>query len=183
MDEFLKSVRRKLGALTLAMACLLSADWFRSYSMNDTISIPISHTKYFQVASSNQHLIFGSVFVTPIDGDGKERLPLWMANEAQSTPDKDQQWRFVELDGGYSIRFQPSIGMGRWGELRRTLSNQFEIVYRYVGTVYWWFVLPLTLLSAWLLLSKPRIKQYRISQSRSLDRDRRQKRDNSICDN
>ena len=134
--------------------------WFRSYLINDTISIPISHSKYLQVASSNQHLIFGSVLVTTIDGEGRERLPFWMANPTEFTGVRRRQWRFATFGDRHLDKYfdkaRPNIGMGRDWKRMRTRSSEFTIDYRYVVTVYWWFVLPLTLLSAYLLLSKPR---------------------------
>ena len=160
MGEFFHGWRRKVGLMTLLMACLLSACWFRSYSINDTISIPISHTEYLQVASSNQHLIFGSVLLTTIDGEGRERLPMWMANPTKVTGIRHPQWRFATFGDRHLDKYldkaRPNIGMGRDWKRMQTRSSEFTIDYRYVGTMYWWFVAPLTLLSAWLLLSKPR---------------------------
>ena len=162
MGEFFLGWRRKIGMVTLLMACLLSACWFRSYSINDTISIPIRHTEYLQVASSNQHLIFGSVLMTTIDGEGTQRLPLWMANPTEFTGVRRRQWRFATFGDRHLDKYfdnaRPNLGMGRDWKRMRTPSSEFTIDYRYVGTVYWWFVIPLTLLSAWLLLSKPRSK-------------------------
>ena len=160
MMEVFRGWKRKVGFCTLLMACVFSACWFRSYSTNDTISLPVGGTTYLQVASSNQRLMFGFVLMTTIDGDGIERLPLWIANPTEFAGVGRQQWRIATFGDRHVDKFfdksLSNIGRGRMWLLIRNRSSQFSIDYKYVATLYWWFVLPLTLLSAWLLLSKPR---------------------------
>lgn len=154
---------RKFGLVNLALACALSACWFRSYSTNDTMTVPLSDTKYLQVASSNQQLIFGSVLVTPIQGDSAKRLPLWMANPTEFKGMKRKQWRIATFGDQHLDKYfdkaRPNIGRGMAWNRMQTGSSEFTIDYRFVATMYWWFVLPLALLSAWLLVARPRVKK------------------------
>lgn len=160
MFEYFRGWKRLAGLITLVLACVLSAVWFRSDSANDTISIPISHTEYLQFASSNQRLIFGFIRVTPINPEWRQRIPLWMTNPVEISGVRRKQWRFLKLGNHlldkYFDKDRPNVGMGRDWKRIQTGSGELTTDYQYISTMYWWFVIPLTMLSGWLLLSKRR---------------------------
>ena len=112
MREFFQGWRRKAGLATLAMACLLTVAWMRSFVIGDRL----------QVAS---HFLISA-------GGGVE----WQFDRTGDLID----WTSAPVDpDGIFFLFR----MG--SQIRRTI---------YLS--YWSLVLPLTLLSAWLLLIKPR---------------------------
>ena len=100
MSDYFKPLRRKVGLVTLAMACLLTAGWVRSYCGGDRIIAIV------------------------MEG--------------------------FESKNGYIQHIRIDLEGRGWKK---------PLVYRPDGTFcvpYWSICVPLTLLSAFLLLSKPR---------------------------
>ena len=115
MGEFLKGWRRKAGLVTLALACVLTAGWMRSYVVfDDQMSLDVPFGSPRIVWS-----IGGYVCSAP---DGPRATP-------------------IESDLPSILDMQIRVG-------RPTMAD--------VVIPYWSLVLPLTLLSAWLILGKPR---------------------------
>jgi hypothetical protein len=59
MREFFKGWRRKVGCVTLAMACVFMAGWVRSCIWGDTLMIPIGETWYEWLASGDECVVWG----------------------------------------------------------------------------------------------------------------------------
>ena len=138
MGDYLKPQRRKMGVLTLTMACVLTAGWVRSFSVVDQFAVPLQENGQFNFESNSGGLItIGCINKTierPILG--------WMPIPVHLCPAErfPVVWKFL----------LPGI---RYGDLQFTVA----VVGRIVSIRYWSIVIPLTLLSAWLLLSKPRV--------------------------
>lgn len=135
MGEFFKPRRRKLGVLTLVMACVSAAGWVRSLTMHDEIQI--SHHERHQS-------IFNSRAGT-ID---------WLTVEWHNTflPPGSFEWSSKRIDhrGPTVLWFKKVKGS--------MINNGKVLASTTTGTSfpYWSVTFPLTLLSAYLLLSKPR---------------------------
>ena len=117
MGESFKPWRRKFGLLTLVLACVFTAGWFRSHVYPVVKGVSRSDAETSYLASRNGWL-------------------LWVHFERGVPP----YTPFVEValpDG--------SLFTGR---------GAGPLAYRCLP--YWSIVIPLTLLSAYLLLSKPR---------------------------
>ena len=108
MGEFFNGWRRKVGLVTLVIACLLATGWVRSCRYYDLIWIQDQNASYF---------------VYSMDGT----VSVWWLSGR----------RFVSSFGWVSSEIT------NWEERGGHVS-------------YWSLVLPLTLLSAWLILIKPR---------------------------
>lgn len=128
MQKFFRGWKRKLGVVTLILACVFAAGWVRSLIVIDEMS--------FYIAGRDHG--FGSAL----------GLIAWRSidNHAQNP----------------SIRWITETIKGS-GHTAESLVTQFESSFylqkslhptQFIAT-YWSIVVPLTFLSAWLLLSKP----------------------------
>jgi len=142
MGDYFKPWRRKFGVVTLVMACVFAAGWVRSRQKFDFINLVCGGSCYrfasrFELISLIKDTNAGTsgwasgdfASVDWLDGDG--RFKLW------SNFDVEWQRDIGEIVIGAGTRKQASAG--------GIVSCSFP--YSYV-------VVPLTLLSAWLLLRK-----------------------------
>ena len=149
MREFFRGRKRKLGCLTLLMACIFVASWVRSLRIKDEVVI--------------QHEEPTHVFVTH---DGYFR---WTSYYGLSLPAFHWQSFPVGARGGVSKVFsqgEPVDGVNiEWKWQWRQFGFHFGKGLLFANSQ--WpvgvsaiphrsLVIPLSLLSAWLLLSKPR---------------------------
>ena len=144
MSEFFKPWRRKVGCVTLAMACVFMAGWVRSRTANDYVLIPTNSAGYFVGADSHglcwiqsQNLDFPDFWYV-VQGPGVS----FEFNAAYQRPlDHNAAATCSQWLGFQIIQINSNILGPRSRELKWVLP-------------YWSIVLPLTLLSAYLLLSK-----------------------------
>ncbi len=115
MGEFFKPWRRKIGVMTLVIACVFAAGWVRSVSTFEQIEWRTSQANTCLIASGGQSL--GWV----IYSDTESSRPLYSLH-----------------DQGINFRIPAGVEI--------TISKRAP---------YWSVVLPITLLSACLLLTKP----------------------------
>lgn len=141
MAEFFRGWKRKIGVLTLVMACAFMAGWVRSNLKRDFIEVDLSNVTY-RIGSTESN--FRLIRVTPAAGTGFS----WSASPIPAPPavlwanHYEMEWR----------RDWAGFQLGT-GVLNGTDANKLRVtVYSFP---YWSIVLPLTALSAWLLLSKP----------------------------
>ena len=152
MREFFRGWRRKAGLATLGMALLLMAAWMRSIVVTDVIVVPDVIAISTEPATCDQlmsHRGRVSLFRCPLAFTSFQKLRWETANHSmyfdwleylEKEPAEDFVWRWSF--GGFVL--------GEYGAGPDSFSFSFIVV------PYWSFVLPLTLLSAWLLLIKPR---------------------------
>jgi len=131
MGEFFKGWRRKMGVLTLVMACVFAAGWVRSQETADSIYIVVCHREYCFSSET------GQLGISEFDDepDYPWEYPLIRSSVARHDVDIPQQpffFKYVRDEGMYSPPFSG------------------------IRVSYSPIVLPLTLLSAYLLLVKPR---------------------------
>jgi hypothetical protein len=138
MWSFFRGWRRKAGVVTLVMALALLVGWVRSRVVLDSLSFAVRS----QVTESL------------VSGGG---LVAWQAKTNSSPP--SVTWNTAPVTDSFDGFNNPSM---RWswrgfgvGELVPEEEFDIErIVFRIVP--YWSLVLPLTILSAYLILWKPR---------------------------
>ena len=119
MGDFFKPWRRKIGVLTLVMACFVAAGWVRSFVVEDNFGDIISQNG---VIKKVEYRSTAGLIV--LDNNGNV---LSQTIDTSPTSWEEPVWRIP----------------------------------------YWWIVIPLTLLSAWLLLGKRRMaKQKTIVENR-----------------
>ncbi|WP_010582798.1 hypothetical protein [Schlesneria paludicola] len=143
MRELFRGWKRKLGVIALVLACVFTGAWVRNYSVRDSINLPTGNSSSIQFLSGYQCL---------------NVIAMWT-----SIPDKEMAsfrlYRHEEGDGvgihageimfaGDASPFRPKWFRFGIGERKTTLMT--------FSLPYWSIVLPLTALSAYLLISKPR---------------------------
>lgn len=151
MWAFFRGWRRKAGCVTLLPACLFFAMYIRSRVLLDEIAV---------VASKYQQECYGSVngvfywqsyestlavySLTPYFSYGK--LQFKKGEPFDPNNPGDVQWRSRWMGGGI-VEFPI-------GAVRTTNGNgTVAITLRYIS--YWYFIVPLTVLSTYFILWKP----------------------------
>ena len=109
MSEFFKPWRRKLGVVTLAVACVFAGGWVRSLGVSDRRSHRIGNTTYFIISShgfaSWCAVTSGSPSDIPLRWQTKsERKTKWLPSELWGTAKADWRCQALGFDfarGGY----------------------------------------------------------------------------------
>lgn len=156
MREFFKSWRRKAGCISLAMACVFMAGWFRSNKFVDTLTFCRNPGRTaYAIQSSRQGICWSKE---------QQKLPGSLMNHKLFTSSAFSNGTVHSLD----TRFESSKWRWRWwgfdfGENQYDQEKASQLGADYSPRVwivwiipYWSIVLPLTLLSACLLLGKSR---------------------------
>jgi hypothetical protein len=160
MKEIFDGWRRKVGVCTLLIACVLSGLWMRSRVLHDSFYTNGNESS-FQIVSVDRKLAFS--LVTP--RYASRPLINWETGRGH-----DSVIGFEYDEDGRPSAYDPtigdsSIGLGKKQIYYRMVFLGFQISDHrdYYGTrikacmiPYWSIVLPLTFLSAYLLLWKPR---------------------------
>ena len=139
MATYFTPLRRKFGVLTLVTACALMGGWIRSFITEDFIG----------VADNTVSSVHGEFLWTPeptgigiVQFSRKAELASDQDSNPDSNPYLKKRWKWRHLGFGVS---------------------QVESPNRYTETThhfpYWSTILPVTLLSGWLLLGKRRVKK------------------------
>ena len=154
MFDYFRGWKRKAGLVTLVMACAFAAGWVRSAFKSDTFCVPCGFNYYIQVTSSRRHLILATMTAADREGKSPRLVPFWMPQSYD--PDSWIVFQNVLENGAETSVFGSnevfSVVRHEFG------FNNWVVLYRMIGFPYWSIVIPLTLLSAWLLLGKPRDK-------------------------
>ena len=151
MREFFRGWKRKVGVATLVMTCGFAMLWIRSRSFTDEILFPMIRT---QGASEVAGMLDGlmstrNAFVwarLPVHHDQIDELghifPYWQTDE-----------RTTDFDGQEYKRQSGAFGFAVY------VADDRDQQAKYLLIPYWSIVIPLTLLSAYLLFSNPRVSQ------------------------
>ena len=139
MGEFFKGWRRKTGVVTLAIACMFMAAWVRSTISGDEVTYASGATSCRIIALVDGHLAwlsFDDIRPTLVP-----KFPYWSAESFQkfdkfyNGKSKTWNWRFC----GFAVGTAQNPGK----------TTIFVVSFCSI-------VIPLTLLSGYLLLAKPR---------------------------
>ena len=142
MGEFFRGWRQKAGVVTLILACVFMGGWVRALAIQDTLVIPIGNKLSVQFVSAYHRIILGK-HVT-ITGEPLRKRPLWTF-----IPAEKKRWQLkIELMT-CRVEFN-SFLYGNNGTVFNTGISSW-----YIESPYWIVVVPLTLVSLCLLLSKP----------------------------
>jgi hypothetical protein len=130
MQTFFHGWRRKAGVVTLVMACVVTGLWVRTLFFADQICFVMGDRKHY-INSGQSGLCWLSV----------DRSPVLEWHTVVPAEEFEQLHLNRPLAESLNEGFAKLIGWGRNPACRYLL--------------YWWLVLPLTLLSAYLILWKP----------------------------
>ena len=140
MHTFFHGWRRKAGVVTLVMACALMGGWIRSYASVDSIFVNTGNGQR-RLQSEGGYLIWSSGGFEPAGSSFGFESRLFTPIEFIEPNELWVDWRF--RCPGIRVGTMPS-GHAPNGFVRLSL------------VAYLMFVFPLTLLSAYLILWKPR---------------------------
>jgi hypothetical protein len=141
MGEFFRGWKRKVGCVTLAAACVFALGWIRSYERRDFLNLRLGNS-VIRIASLGAHFKF--IHVTPAADNqfGWDSYP----EQPGYDPTKDLEGYDLQWHAHF-LGFYCGCGILN-SSLRTTIFT----------TPYSSIVIPLSLLSAWCLLTKPRSK-------------------------
>ena len=144
MGDYFKPLRRKIGVVTLLLACVFMAGWVRSQTIKDEFTINRIEGVFHHLTSNCSRLAWKTVTIRN-PKTHRYISPFYFARPA-------------DVDHLYRGRISPEAWKWRWqfwgfefGRFTSSLSHDEKI---YV-VPYWSITVPLTLLSFWLLLLKP----------------------------
>jgi hypothetical protein len=141
MGEFFHGWRRKFGLVTLVMACVSMAGWMRSHSVQDVVSIHSGRHTSESLSSVKCVLVWQR---SQFDHDEyKGPRPEWTTYPFHS----ETKW----FDETGMVWCWQLCGFG-FGEVPSDLIEGVEEKFFFFP--YWSVTVPLTFISAWLLLSK-----------------------------
>ena len=151
MGEFFKGWRRKAGLVTLAMALVLMVAWMRSAIICDELMIPYRGSLHF-IDSRNGRLEWTRLIPSPVrwgEYDPYKYPIAWISFPVPGELDIEDLWAGCDVEwkwelGGFEFVLE---AIGESGDRNKRESWAIP---------YWSLVLPLTLLSAWLILVKAR---------------------------
>src|SRR4051812_3266689 len=144
MREFFKGWRRKAGVVTLVIACALAAGWVRSCVMLDIVYFP-RRTSNCVLFSGNQRFRVMSVPGVSLTRIARHSDGVIISRETKIIAGQDfiafpkVTWTSERIDNLLGIFRDP-------GDTHPSVPM----------IPYWSIVIPLALLSAYLLLGKPR---------------------------
>jgi hypothetical protein len=155
VKEFFKEWRRKAGCVTLAIACLLLAGWVRSEYRIDALSLCCS--SFTGIGSRSILAKIGFTLFTSDEASySQERLLSWVSGYPSGInngiPNAEGDF-FGDVDVQHRQEWLGFIFAA--GQFKQNISPTER--FATVLIPYWSIVIPLILLSAWLLLSKPRV--------------------------
>lgn len=137
MGDYLKPLRRKFGVVTLALACVFATGWLRSLSVMDAL-IVCNSTKMMTS-------FYGTLSWAPFPFLLPSTDPVWESSPVEN-PSTACAPKFYYI--------QPvHVNQQEVHDLSKSPPGRIEYD---VHIHYWAIVVPLTLLSAFLLLSKTR---------------------------
>ncbi len=144
MGDYFKPWRRKIGVMTLVLACVAMAELIRCYSKHDSFILTYGNDSSIQLLSACRCLIFvkthsnGSKQATHFTWETFR----WADNHFLTMSSQTQ--RAVDCKRFCLASFDSHF-------------NNHDAFATCFAIPYWSIVIPLTLLSAYLLLARPRV--------------------------
>lgn len=149
MGDFFRGWRRKIGIALLAIALVLANAWIRSFVCYDELVVSHQQFTHF-IKSSRGRFGWEGWTDTPSFWDSND-IQIYWENGLMSKDDDDLLGGL--LGDSDEVEWQLKWAGFEFGDATRVVEQRR--VQRW-DIPYWSLVLPLTLLSAWLLLIKPR---------------------------
>lgn len=176
MREFFHCWRRKVGCLTLLMACVLAAGWVRSLVIGDQVAVAIDTSGHFVTSplvittnyflTSNNGCIrwiryeIGSNGVNPASVNPSS---IWTKVPLDSPSEPFDEFKDTLVHLSIAGTRKTFIGQHywhwrwQWSQFDFGKGQAYGDAPMFVWVVpYWSILIPLTVLSAFLLLTKPK---------------------------
>lgn len=156
MSEFFKPWRRKIGVVTLVMACALMAGWVRSSVKFDGIEIISSKSKYAMSSVRGKLRCFYAHGEQARVEKPEIRFPSFVIKENNFDSKfelRSKRLSFVVSDFRFMTGSESQLF---YSDLVQAQAPEVLVDQIIAQVPYWSVTIPLSLLSAYLLLSKPR---------------------------
>ena len=145
MGDFFKPWRRKFGVLTLLMACVLTGGWVRGSGIKDVFNFGSGDGNVIHTLVSSHH---GLMWIRAERTGGLVWKPGWFTESIDAS---------TVLYSGESMIVGDIKWRWKWcGFDFCDESNGIDYESSHRNIPYWSIVIPLTVISLWLLVSKPR---------------------------
>jgi len=152
MGEFFKGWRRKIGVLTLVTACAMSGMWIRSLTIRDVLA-----WKCFNVDFAIRSFEAGLGWQRYSPSDPNTSVG-WLTDSGKKFFYFDPWWTYENFDVVATTSRMDWAGFNFGSIEWTTLTDPPKKGAFAVWIIpYWSLILPLTLLSAYLLVAKPRV--------------------------
>ena len=159
MREFFRGRRRKVGVVTLLMACMFTTGWVRSFGRQETIHI-CPWRSVFVVVSSDGNVGFAQCCYDTHDVAISKSITLfrsslkrfnvgWSTENILELHNQGEWWTGSQSEWHWKLN-----GFCVGQASHTTQSDEHDV--SHLMFPYWSIVILLTALSAFLLLSKPR---------------------------
>ena len=147
MREFFHGWRRKVGVVTLVMACGVAGLWVRSQQMRDSLQVRVADNAAHLFISNESELVWQSMRHEATDEVQLRRFAISRTLVSENRVYVANRRRGTETeDYSHSVSFRTITGS--W------TGNKIQLAaWRFP---HWALVIPLTILSAYLILWKPR---------------------------
>ncbi len=153
MGDYIKPWRRKIGVVTLVLACLLMVGWLRSVAFHDEVRFHTWTDRTDGLVSTDSSIgwesrsgfEFHNKQSTPLMAflPGNRFVKISRSTDPRNYSRWDWNWYWCGFAGGVA-----HYGHG---------LDEIHIEHHNIWIVpYWSIVIPLTVVSTWLLLSKTR---------------------------
>lgn len=146
MREFFRGWKRKFGMVTLGLACVLAATWIRSEHYSDHVDVCWNRQDLDHLVSSHRGLAWAWVRnMRVLHADAPDETP-WVDFGSISCGDSFQPdyMRYTEIQREWC-----GFRLGQIGPSEGGATGVYEIP-------HWSIIIPLALISTYLLLVKPR---------------------------
>ena len=136
MGEFFKLWRRKFGVVTLVTACVFMGGWVRSYTTTDILRVCTGKKRVDEFNSDFSRLAW-------VRWENYQSIPAFYSSEEANE---------LDLFHCYGIPCQSHWCEFKYGSEKYEHGSFTRVMWM---IPYWSVIVPLTLISFWLLLSKP----------------------------
>lgn len=150
MREFFRGWKTKTGVLTLVLASVLMAGWVRSRSRADTVMYPVAKRTFDSLVSATGSLVWQRTHLAPQPDGLVDVSPIGPTHLIWSTSPLFEG--VAEEDSGFHWRWR-FCGLGI-ADTPPEQTDELGMSATFLYVPYWSIVVPLTLLSAFLLLSR-----------------------------
>lgn len=154
MGDVFKGWRRKIGVVTLVMACVLMAGWARSQRIGECFNVSHAGTRRYDLGSDQNR-----VFLSLLSAQSGDSIRLRNSNGTEvfvpfyMKMSRGLERRLTECKTEWRCQLW---GFEIWKVQTPDIPQFRNLTVMFIP--YWSIVLPMTLLSAYLILWKPRSK-------------------------
>lgn len=155
MRDFFRGWRRKVGCVTLLIALMFMIVWGRSYFYEDHIWIAFSRERAIAVHTAVDRIAISGEWQ---EANGRQSVTAAGATMIETKFDASKCFDWVAVPTEHSADYDPwgvTHWYWSWGRFGYGEWDDGTLGFRMLVVPYWILILPLSLLSGYLILWKP----------------------------